>query len=96
MVNPVVRLQKELEEILLAGGIENAAMEARWIAEDITDAEQARSIARKRAEHYPLQYLLGRTDSLLCALAPLLAPLFALPSYALWRLGVSKYQSAGS
>lgn len=59
MVNPVVRLQKELEEILLAGGIENAAMEARWIAEDITDAEQARSIARKRAEHYPLQYLLG-------------------------------------
>lgn len=47
-------------------------------------------------QYYPLQYLLGRTDSLLCALAPLLAPLFALPSYALWRLGVSKYQSAGS
>lgn len=54
-----MRLQKELEEILLAGGVENAAMEARWITEDTTDAEQARSIARKRAEHYPLQYLLG-------------------------------------
>ncbi len=54
-----VQLQQELEKILRAGGIENAAMEAKWITEDIPDAAQARSIAQKRAEHYPLQYLLG-------------------------------------
>lgn len=58
MVNRI-QLQKELTELLQAGGIENAAMEAKWITEDISDAEQARTIARKRAAHYPLQYLLG-------------------------------------
>ena len=47
-------------------------------------------------QYYPLTYLLGRTDSPLCALAPLAAPLFALPCWIVWRVGVRKYQSAGS
>lgn len=53
------QLLKELTEILRSGGIEDAALEAKWIAEDVPDAEKAREIARKRAEHMPLQYLLG-------------------------------------
>ena len=47
-------------------------------------------------QYYPLTYLLGRTASPLCALAPLAAPLFALPCWIVWRIGVRKYQSAGS
>ena len=47
-------------------------------------------------QYYPLTYLLGRTGSPLCALAPLAAPLFALPCWIVWRVGVRKYQSAGS
>ncbi len=47
-------------------------------------------------QYYPLTYLLGRTDNPLCALAPLAAPLFALPCYAVWRIGARRYQSAGS
>lgn len=46
-------------------------------------------------QYYPLQYLLGR-GSAGYAFLPLLAPLFAAPCYALWRLGVRKYKSAGS
>ena len=45
--------------------------------------------------YYPLQFLLGRA---VCGYAflPLLAPLFFVPAYMLWRLGVRKYKSAGS
>ena len=46
-------------------------------------------------QYYPLQYLLGRAG-MEYAFLPLLAPLFMLPAYALWRLGVHKYKSAGS
>lgn len=45
--------------------------------------------------YYPLQFLLGRAGGEY-ALLPLLAPLFLIPAYALWRLGVRKYKSAGS
>ena len=45
--------------------------------------------------YYPLQFLLGRAGEEY-ALLPLLAPLFLVPAYALWRLGVRKYKSAGS
>ena len=46
-------------------------------------------------QYYPLQYLLGRAGAGY-AFLPLLAPLFFIPAYALWRLGVRKYKSAGS
>lgn len=46
-------------------------------------------------QYYPLQYLLGRGPEWY-ALLPLAAPLFFLPCYAVWRLGVRKYKSAGS
>lgn len=52
-------LFQRLAGILKQGGIENANLEAQWIMEDIPDEEQACAIARKRADHYPLQYLLG-------------------------------------
>ena len=46
-------------------------------------------------QYYPLQFLLGRAGTGY-AFLPLLAPLFFIPAYALWRLGVRKYKSAGS
>ncbi|MBQ8921828.1 MAG: peptide chain release factor N(5)-glutamine methyltransferase [Oscillospiraceae bacterium] len=55
-------LLPEIAEILSAGGIEDAVPEARWILEDAADAEQARSIAKRRARHEPLQYLLGKWE----------------------------------
>lgn len=52
-------LHRELTETLHSGGIEDAELEAKWILEDIPDAERAREIARRRTQHEPLQYLLG-------------------------------------
>lgn len=46
-------------------------------------------------QYYPLLYLLGRAPASY-ALLPLLAPVFAIPCYGLWRFGVRKYKSAGS
>lgn len=47
-------------------------------------------------QYYPIQYLIGRTDTVWFGFISLLAPLFFLPTYALWRFGVRKYKSAGS
>ncbi len=47
-------------------------------------------------QYYPLLYLLGRVKNPAYAALPLLACLFLVPCYALWRFGVKKYQSAGS
>lgn len=47
-------------------------------------------------QYYPLMVLLGRTERRLLALTPLLTPLFLIPCLLVWRLGVRKYQSAGS
>lgn len=52
-------LLHELTGILAAGGVEDAALEAKWILEDVPDAESARQTAKRRAQHEPLQYLLG-------------------------------------
>ncbi|MGI6365212.1 MAG: ABC transporter permease [Bacillota bacterium] len=47
-------------------------------------------------QYYPLLYLLDRKDSILYMLAPLLALPFAIPAYAFWRYGLSRYKSTGS
>ena len=52
-------LLHELTGMLQAGGISDAALEAKWICEDMPDAAAARETARRRAKHEPLQYLLG-------------------------------------
>lgn len=47
-------------------------------------------------QYYPLLYLLDRRSSLFYVFLPLLAILFLLPCYGLWRFGVRHYQSSGS
>ena len=47
-------------------------------------------------QYYPLRWLVGRSDNALLALLSLLTPLFLVPCLAVWRLGVSRYKSAGS
>lgn len=47
-------------------------------------------------QYYPLLYLLDRKTSIWLVFTPLLAILFLIPCYALWRLGVRHYKSSGS
>ena len=47
-------------------------------------------------QYYPLLYLLGRETGMLYMLSPLLALLFAVPAYLLWRFGLCRYKSTGS
>ncbi|MDR0919322.1 MAG: peptide chain release factor N(5)-glutamine methyltransferase [Oscillospiraceae bacterium] len=51
-----------LQEILQNGDIENFKQEAKWILQSAENENQALSFAKKRAEHYPLQYILGEWD----------------------------------
>ena len=45
---------------------------------------------------FTLLFVLGRSDSLWHALAPLMSLVFLIPCYALWRFGVRHYRSTGS
>ncbi len=47
-------------------------------------------------QYYPLQYLLGRTDNPLYIFMPLLAIVFVVPCYFVWKFGVRHYKSSGS
>lgn len=47
-------------------------------------------------QHYPLLFLLGRKTEIWWMFVPLLAFGFVIPCYGLWKIGVKKYQSAGS
>ena len=47
-------------------------------------------------QYYPLLYLLERRTEPIYIVLPLLACLFLLPAYGLWRFGVGRYQSSGS
>ena len=47
-------------------------------------------------QYYPLLYLLGREESRLYMLAPLMGTLFLLPAYGFFRFGLSRYKSTGS
>lgn len=47
-------------------------------------------------QYYPALYLMGREDGIGYVFVPLLACLFLIPCYILWRIGVRHYQSSGS
>lgn len=47
-------------------------------------------------QYYPLQYLLNRTTNVGYVFMPLIAIVFFLPCYLLWRCGVRHYKSSGS
>jgi len=47
-------------------------------------------------QYYPLLYLLGKTEHVLCMLAPLGCVLFLIPCLLLWRIGLRHYKSTGS
>ena len=47
-------------------------------------------------QYYPLLYILGRSNNLFYIALPLVAILFLVPCYALWRDGVRCYKSSGS
>ena len=52
-------LHRKLTALLESAGIEDAILEAQWILEDMPDAGKALETAQRRANHEPLQYLLG-------------------------------------
>lgn len=62
MVKNRAELHETLTQILQAGGIPDAPLEAQWILEDAKSEADAWQIARKRANHEPLQYLLGKWE----------------------------------
>lgn len=47
-------------------------------------------------QYYPLLYLIGRSDNVWYIFLPLLAAVFLIPCYLLWKIGVRHYQSSGS
>ncbi len=47
-------------------------------------------------QFYPAMYVMGREDGTGYVFLPLIACLFLLPCYVLWRVGVRHYQSSGS
>jgi len=47
-------------------------------------------------QYYPLLYLLGKEQSPLYMLTPLLGLLFLIPCYAFFRFGSRRYKSTGS
>ena len=47
-------------------------------------------------QYYPFLYSVGRNDDVRLVFVPLLACLFLVPCYALWRYGVRHYKSSGS
>lgn len=63
----------------------------RWVLRFLTYG-----IPLALTQYYPMLYVLGRSDSVLHMLSPLLSLWFVLPSYGLWRLGLKHYRSTGS
>ncbi len=47
-------------------------------------------------QYYPLTYVLGRTERLWYMFLPIIACLFVVPCWIVWRIGVSRYKSTGS
>lgn len=47
-------------------------------------------------QYYPLTYVLGQADNPAFIFLPLIAGLFAVPCWVVWRIGVRRYKSTGS
>ncbi|WP_322171146.1 ABC transporter permease [Acutalibacter caecimuris] len=47
-------------------------------------------------QYYPLTYVLGRSGNPLFIFLPLVACLFVVPCWGVWRMGVRRYKSTGS
>ena len=47
-------------------------------------------------QYWPLTWLLGQNNSLLCALAPAACFIFLIPCVLLWKFGLRHYKSTGS
>lgn len=47
-------------------------------------------------QYYPLTYVLGRTGRWWYMFLPILACLFVIPCWIVWRIGVHRYKSTGS
>ena len=47
-------------------------------------------------QYYPLLYLIGREESVIFAVAPVLSLVFLLPCYGFFRFGMGRYKSTGS
>lgn len=46
--------------------------------------------------YYPLLYVIGKSDNQFYIFLPIFSILFTIPSYIIWKIGVSKYKSIGS
>lgn len=55
----MVNLHRAIAKILENAGIPDAELETRWILEDVPEPQAALILAKRRANHEPLQYLLG-------------------------------------
>lgn len=47
-------------------------------------------------QYYPFLYLIGKTNSKLYMLLPIVASFFIVPSLVIWKIGVRHYKSIGS
>lgn len=47
-------------------------------------------------QYYPLLYIIGREESHIYMFLPLIAGLFIIPGYLIWRFGLRHYKSTGS
>jgi len=47
-------------------------------------------------QYYPLTYILGRSEKAWYMFLPVLACLFVVPCWAVWKFGVRRYKSTGS
>lgn len=47
-------------------------------------------------QYYPFLYLIGRTNSIFNAVAPVFSLPFLLPCMIIWKIGMNKYASTGS
>ncbi len=47
-------------------------------------------------QYYPFLYLIGKSSDKRLLILPILAQLFVLPVYLVWKIGLNNYQSTGS